>query len=158
MVITKIEKHKLEARVIALFNDGKSTHEIATVLNTELNGEDTISQSTVARFVKTIREDTRDATRQFIHDHIKKNVESDLETLDEIESYFVQIFRNKEKNPEYNYKIRADFGLKALRVIETKLRYALTDPAGGKDSHHPVDLDQFKNDLEDIKEQQSCDG
>jgi len=150
--INKIEKHNLQGRCLALFREGRTTAEIADILTQELAGVDTISQPSVSRWLKPIRDDERDETRKRIHDHIKQTVESDLEILDEVEGFMVQEFRN----PENSVLQRSDFGLKALRVVETKLKYALTDPTNTQDTLHPVDLESFRNDLEDLRQDREC--
>ena len=150
--INKIEKNNLQARCMVLFREGRTTAEIADILTQELAGADTISQPSVARWLKPIRDDERDETRKRIHDHIKQTVESDLEILDEVEGFMVQEFRN----PENSVLQRSDFGLKALRVVETKLKYALTDPTNTQDTLHPVDLESFRNDLEDLRQDREC--
>jgi len=150
--INKIEKNNLQGRCMDLFREGRTTAEIADILTQELAGVDTISQPSVSRWLKPIRDDERDETRKRIHDHIKQTVESDLEILDEVEGFMVQEFRN----PENSVLQRSDFGLKALRVVETKLKYALTDPTNTQDTLHPVDLESFRNDLEDLRQDREC--
>ena len=150
--VNKIEKNNLQGRCLALFREGRTTAEIADILTQELAGIDTISQPSVSRWLKPIRDDERDETRKRIHDHIKATVESDLDILDEVEGFMVQEFRN----PANTVLQRSDFGLKALRVVETKLKYALSDPTSTQDGLHPVDLDAFRNDLEDLRQTREC--
>lgn len=146
--VNKIEKYKLQSRCLALFREGRTTAEIAVALTADLNGQDRISQPSVARWLKPIREEERDETQRQVREYIKKTVESDLEILDEVQAFMVEEFRNDDCTT----RERSDFGLKALRVVETKLRFALTDPNSGESAIHPVDLDEFRNDLSEIKE------
>jgi len=156
---SKIEKHKLTERTLALAGEGRTTNEIAQVLTKELGGRDTVSQPTVARFLKGVRQERSEQTKQVVHDHIKATVPADLQALDEIEGFLLSHFRNRgidlvtgdEATLPNSLKTRIDCGMKAVKIIETKLRFAgiLDDP----DETVPdiPDLDEFRNDLETIK-------
>lgn len=149
---SKIEKYSLEARVSALaFNDGKNTREIAEILTDELAGKDTISQSAVSNYVKPLREESRAETRQTINQHIKEKLDSDLESVEEVQLFLLNEMRDTDSNPSVT--LRADLGVKAIRVIDTKMRWGLGDARGSRDGIDPVDLEEFKNEVEDLKKE-----
>lgn len=160
--LNKIEKYNLAERVLALAAEGKTTAQIADILTAELTGTDSISQPAVSRWLKSVREERSNQTKQIVHDHIKATVPKDLEALDEVEEFMLSVFRNTKKNPEtgknesagYELRTRADAGMKAVKIIETKLRFAgvLDDPERSGARVDPVDLEQFKNDLQELKE------
>ena len=159
--IPKIEQYNLGERVLTLVGEGKTTARIADILTTELAGTDTISQPAVSRWLKAAREERSNQTKQLVHDYIKAQVPKDLEALDEVEEFMLTVFRNSQKNPEtgedesanYELRTRADAGMKAVKIIETKLRFAgvLDDPERSGSRVDPVDLEQFKNDLQELK-------
>ncbi len=124
---SKIEKYALHARIAALMNDGKNDTDIAAILTEELSGRDTISQPTVSRYTKSLREEVRSTTRHKITEHLKECVETDLQILDEVQGFHVTEFRDKGNT----VLSRSDNGLKAVRVIEIKLKHALSDPTTG---------------------------
>jgi len=144
----KIEKHKLTQRVLALYEQKRTTAEIADILTEELGGADTISQATVSRFLKPYREEYKEQARDKVSRHINEKIENDLAAMDEVEAFFFGLFKDKD----VCIKERGDAGLKALKVIETKLRYALIDSSTGASTCHPVDLSAFRADLDELKE------
>jgi hypothetical protein len=164
--VNKIVQHNLEDRVLVLAGEGKSSALIAQIITAELNGADTISQPTVSRWLKTTREERSNQTKQIVHDHIKATVPEDLKALDEVEGFMLALFRNKgidEKTGEeikttHDLRTQIECGMKAVKIIETKLRFAgiLDDPEKSGSRVDPVDLEQFKNDLQDLKD--SVDG
>jgi hypothetical protein len=146
--INKIVKNNLEGRCIALMKAGHTTAEIAETLSAEMPEGKKISQPSVARFLKPIRQEEREETHRQVQEYLKKNVESELELLDEIEAFHIGEFRSEDNTA----RERSDYGLKAARIIETKIKFALTDPASGDSAVHPVDLDEFRNKLNEIGE------
>ena len=146
---SKIEKHGLEGRVEALhFREGKGIEEIATILTAELAGQDTIGKSSVGRYLKVRREEVKDQIKDGLNKHAKEHLESDLECIEEIQLFLMNEMRNgiTEENPNgHSIKDRAEFAIKAARVIDMKLARSLgTDPAAGGGAYDPVDLDEFK--------------
>ena len=148
MVENKIEKYNLTDRILALHEDRQTTARIAEIITQELDGADTISQATVARFLKPYRDEYKAQAHDKVTRHIEATIENDLQVMDEVEAFFYGIF----KDADINTKERGEAGLKAIKVVETKLRYALIDNETGSGRCDPVDLSQFRSDLEDIKE------
>lgn len=144
---SKIEKYHLEQLALDLFEKKLTGQEIAARLTAHLSGQDTISQPTVSRFLATVRREQKEQTKQLVHDHIQSNIVNDLEVVDEVERFLVETFRNKAESKN----TRADFGLKAVRVVEMKLKYALIDPDTGDGSEHPVDLSEFRCEVEAVR-------
>ena len=76
--------------------------------------------------------------KHIVQEHIKATVPLDLEALDEIEGFLLEVFRNKVFDPEtgeatigiYDLKDRQNAGMNAVKIVETKLRFAglLEDP------------------------------
>lgn len=56
--IAKIERYRLESRAIGLHNEGKTTGAIAKILTEELQGKDSISQTSVAAWLRTGKDPT----------------------------------------------------------------------------------------------------
>jgi len=147
MVENKIKKYNLGHRILALHEDRTTTAKIAEVVSQELDG-DTISQATVARFLKPYRDEFKAQARDKVTRHIDAKIDNDLEAMDEVQAWFYGIF----KNERINLKDRGDAGLKVIKVVETKLRYALIDNESGSGRCDPVDLSRWRSDLEDLKE------
>ncbi len=174
--VNKIEKYGLQERVLALTGEGKTTAVIADIITSELNQRDAISQPTVARWLKSVRQERSEQTRDIVQKHLEISLPADLDALEEIEKAVLGIFRNQalpagvpgeEINPEqpnpeqsadssssapFDLRTRLDAGMKVIKIIETKLRYAgiLENP----DAHDasPVDLDEFRRGLDEMKE------
>lgn len=147
----KIEKYRLEGRILALSGQGLTTHEVAEAVTRDLNEKainDKISAASIARFLRTVREERSAQTRELVREHIKATVPADLDALQEIESYFLTEFRNDDRD----LRTRGDCGMKVVRIIETKLKFAglLDDPEAGKSSLDPVDLDEFRTEVGDM--------
>lgn len=174
--INKIERHGVAPRVLALSGEGKTTHEISQILNEEAAGEYTISQPTVSRWLKGVRQERGEQTRQIVHDHLRATVPTDLESINQVQSWLIDQFRSldvvsvervsealgKPVDEEtfkalvsifpaapLDLRTKAEIGMKIVRVVDTKLRYAgvLEDPDSiGAGSPDPVDLDDFRMD------------
>ena len=161
--VNKIIQYGLEDRVLALSGEGKTTAVIAKIISDEL-AEDSISQPTVSRYLKAVRQERSEQTREIFSEHIKVTLPQDLKALEEIEGFMLSIFRNsktidpdtqEEKPGKYELPQRIDAAMKAVKVIETKLRYSgvLEGSGKGGENADPVDLTKFKNDLEDLKDE-----
>lgn len=153
MALSKIDKFNMGQAVLDLFAKGKNTYEIADAVSEMLkdqgifyyNGGDPIpervSQPTVARYLKEVRKERAEETRAVVHEHVKAHIPKDLEALEEIEGFFLSIFRNVLIDPEtkepmidaatgkimgagYDDKTRGAAAMQAKAVIETKLKYA----------------------------------
>ena len=192
--VKKIEKYRLEERTLSLSGQGKTTYDIAEILTQELEGQDAISQRTVARFLKEERQDRAEQTRAVVQDYIKGVVPKDLEALDEVEAWLQEVFRNHERNiariqarffaalekqkrwetarimelfeesckeidtADHDIRTRVNAGMNAVKIVDTKLRFAgiLENPeASGAGGVDPVDLEAFRNDLDDIRKEVS---
>ena len=183
----KIERYELQTRVMEL-SIGRSTHAVSEILTEELRAkglDDQISQPTVARFLKAIREARAEETKSQVQEHIKEHVPADLNALEEIETWLLNRFRGRVDLTDFitekvgltipkdkllsvpqirelaqemaaiidgDQKTRAEFGMKAARLIELKLKYAgiLENPdAGGTGKHvDPMDLDEYSKEIE----------
>jgi hypothetical protein len=183
----KIERYELQTRVMEL-SIGRSTHAVSEILTEELRAkglDDQISQPTVARFLKAIREARAEETKNQVQEHIKEHVPADLNALEEIETWLLNRFRGRVDLTDFitekvgltipkdkllsvpqirelaqemaaiidgDQKTRAEFGMKAARLIELKLKYAgiLENPeAGGSGKHvDPMDLDEYSKEIE----------
>jgi hypothetical protein len=159
--VNKIEKFNLSDRVLALSGQGKTTHEISDIITKEAEGKYRVSQPTVSRYLKSIRQERSEQTRQLVHEHIKEHVPHDLQALEDLEAEYLHIFNSKKEpsvesgeEPEkleyaFDLKERMSAGDRIVKIIETKLRYAgiLEDPEGaGHDAADPINLDDFRAD------------
>lgn len=150
----KITKYRLEARVLELSGVPRATtYTIAEQVTQELKDRgigDSVSQSTVSRFLSRVRKDRSEQTRSVVQEHIKEVVPKDLQALEEIEGWLLSIFRNQKevvkiraellKDEElkkllsaiegggepgsYDLKVRGSAAMMALKVIELKLKYS----------------------------------
>ena len=158
---SKIEKYNLEGRCEVLaFDQGKTVDEIAAILTSELDGRDAITKSSVARYLQPRRNQLRDDIQERLNEHAKEKLETDLECLEEIQLFFIQGMRNaipaaEDKYFDLDIKERAEMGMKAARVIDMKLARSLGDPTGGSSGIDPVDLDEFRNDLDKVTKEAS---
>lgn len=164
--VSKIGKYNLQDRTLALAAEGKSTDAIAKILTEELEGKDSISQTSVAAWLKKIRQERSEETRHVVREYIKNTVPKDMEALNEIEAWLLDIFRNQKsvKDPEtgkvtcsdlptkdiHDLPTRSAAGMKAVKIIETKLRFAglLENPDIPGSGFDPVDLEGFRKDVQ----------
>ena len=136
--INKIDKYELGELVLKLSGENKTAEEIAGLITVKLAGLDSISQPSISRWLKNVRLERSEQTKHIVQEHIKATVPKDLEALDEIEQFLLEVFRNRVLDPEtelpkdgtYDLKDRQTAGMNALKIIETKLRFAglLEDP------------------------------
>jgi len=139
---SKIVRYGLEARCAAMaFGEKPATvEEIAAALTEELKGADTISKSAVAAYLKPLRSQVREDTRDRITQHIKDQLDSDLECVEEVQLFLMNVMRDKNRKPA----LRVDAGVKAVKVIDVKLARALGEAPTGEDSFDPVDLSKYQ--------------
>lgn len=182
----KIERYEIGARVLELYV-GRSTDQVSQLITEELKAkgiDDQISQPTVARYIKAVRESRAEETRSQVQEHIKEHVPADLNALEEIEAWLIERFRGRVDLTHYvtenllpmakdkltsvpqirelaqemasiidgDHKTRAEYGMKAARLIELKLKYAgiLENPdAAGLGKHaDPMDLEEYSKEME----------
>jgi hypothetical protein len=92
----KIKKYELEQDVLAI--RGKTHIEIAKALTELLKGrgiEDSISQPTVSRYLKSVDEERKSASKAVLNEYINITLPADLKILDELSGFYLTIFRNK---------------------------------------------------------------
>ena len=138
---TKIEKYHLEDRCLELSTaPGMTGVRIAQVLTEGLGGKDTITQSTVCRWLKSVREERADETREVYREFIKGRLPNDLDQIEEVQTFFLHIHRNKTFDPEKEEFIDADFtraergeaGKAVVKIILDKLKLAGVEPPPDK--------------------------
>ena len=113
----KIEQMGMGPEILDLHGQGKSTAAIAAYLN-EKHGPGTTSQRSVARWLQEVRNERRSETKAVVHDYIKKTVPADLEALDAVEAFFLDVFRNMDHNQDW---IRSEFA----RMLEEETESCL---------------------------------
>lgn len=174
--LNKIERYNLVDRILALSGQGKNTYEIATILIEEAEGKYSISQPTVARFLKGVRKDRSEQTRQIVQDYIKATVPADLDSINEVQVWLISQFRSIESmtkeavsealgkpisekmfnklreifpSDPLDLRTKAEIGMKIIRIVDVKLKYAgILEPTGasGTTATDPIDLDEFRMD------------
>lgn len=175
--ISMIDRFNLGERVLTLAGQGESTMSIARTMTKE--GPVSLSQSTVSRWLKKTRQERSEQTRAVVQEAIKEQVPADMKALNEVELWLLAQFRGEvavevKSLIETDAKVaaiveaikadtgrRAEFGLKAVRIIEVKLRYAgiLENPLeGGGAGLHPSDLDEIRKTLDEIRTAGSANG
>lgn len=176
----KIEKYQLQDRTLELSARPGLTHtQIAEILTTELAGRASVSQATVSRWLKAVRQERGEQTRQVVQDHIQATVPADLQALEEVEGWLLGIFRDQtellkirdtsmlgdrdlerlaaavqaSEGDGFDLSDRANAAMKAVKIIELKLRFAgiLEDPHKTGSTADPVNLDDYRIPATDAK-------
>jgi hypothetical protein len=145
----KILQYNLGKRVFELKEQGCPQDEIAAVLTRELQEgrgiDDTISQSTVQRFLKKTSDEESGEARTYVQKYTNASVPWDLEIIEEVQSFLLNIKRNLKEDPEDDTKlIPADIELRnrvyaatnLARVTFDKLKNlgALKPPGGASET------------------------
>jgi len=160
----KIEKLNLCDRVLALKGQGKSDREVSRILNEEAAGEYIVSPATVSRWVKKVRVERAEKTREVYDKHIEATLPNDLLSLEELQQQFRAIAMPDKVEAEigqegavqrHEFRDRLAAADRVIKIIDTKLKYAglLEDPeAAGLSPSDPVDLNQFRKEMQEGKE------
>lgn len=123
-----IVQYKKEARVISLWEQGRTTQEIADILSSELPPEvGGINQSSVSRWLKPFREMTREAANEAFQNRVRKKITTDMEGVESIQQFLFSEFADEHKG----IKDRRDFGLDYVRVTLDKIKIAMGSGQGG---------------------------
>jgi hypothetical protein len=151
-----IKSFNLEDRILALSAQGMSSREIAArITKNDLVGKGSVSQPTVARFLKTVRKERGITARTIVDDYLKTSIPKDLELLDEVVKFHLTIFRGnvtilekkgeKVEAAEIGIKERITASRDIHAILQTKMRFIGVDgDSGGTDLGDPVDLDKYK--------------
>ena len=149
---TKIEKYHLEDKCLDLSaSPGMTGVKIAQVLTEQLGGKDTITQSTVCRWLKSVRDERADETREVYREFIKGRLPNDLDQIEEVQEFFLNIHRNLTFDAEKKHFISADFsraergeaGKSVVKIILDKLKLAGVEP--------PPDKPRYDTDDESLR-------
>lgn len=142
-VQNKIEQYNLQDRVLELKGQGSTQVEIGEIVTQELKErgiDDGITQSTVQRFLKRAKDERSEEAGQIVRDYTRGSVPRDLEIIEEVQSFLLNIKRNLKKDPESGKLVDAGIELRnqvyaavsLARVTFDKLRNlgALKAPRG----------------------------
>lgn len=100
---SKITRMGLQKRVEELIASGVTTSvAIANVLTSE--GKK-VSQPTVSRYLKEIKDTRLQETQKIVQDHVQKTVPADLDALEEMESQCLEWAR--EENGDFSHRLAA---------------------------------------------------
>lgn len=164
---TKIRKYNLEERILEL-SVGRTTTQVAQALTSELQAKgipETISQTAVSRYLRKVWASRAEETRNIVQEHIKTYVPKDMTAIEEIETWLLERFRGRVDLAalagtvakevaaiiEADHGKRAEYGMKAARLIELKLKYAgiLENPEAPNRGipGDPVDLTEFRSEI-----------
>jgi len=148
----KIEQYNLGKRVFELKEQGSPQDEIATILSRELRKgrgiDDTISQSTVQRFLKRATDKESGEARQYVYNYTNATVPKDLEIIEEVQGFLLNIKRNEKKDPKTGEMVDAGIELRnrvyaavsLARVTFDKLKnLGALKPPGDKDETEDED-------------------
>jgi hypothetical protein len=131
----KITKYDLGEKALEL-SASCTTMEIARLLTEHLQHKgvtDSISQPTVARFIKAHRDERASRTKALVESYVQGTTPKDLERCDQIIERHFQVFKNLEPDPEipgavreagYSWEQQSSAAMKVVRVIETKLKWS----------------------------------
>ncbi len=101
MAQSKIEKWGLQKRIDELIEAGTHT---SAALSAALKLEHfDVSQPTLSRYLKALRESRLEETQKIVQDHIKKTVPADLDALQSMEGQCLDWA--KEDNPAFSHRI-----------------------------------------------------
>ena len=158
--VDKIKKYQLEDRILAL-SVGHTTQEIATIVTDELNGQDSISQPTVARFIKKTREEREEVARPIINKHLADHLTTDLEILEELKRDNLAVYRGHvqgvvmpEGGLKFGWKERMDAHDRLHDLLKTTFKFiGVGDDTTGKLGAHPVDIEQFRKDEKNTEQE-----
>lgn len=121
---SKVKRYRLDTLAIELFNRGLTEAEIADSLTAELAQqgiEDQISQPTVNRFLKPIRDEDKIQTQKKIRKAVNDRIDSDIELVDEA----VRFHAGCARDEELKIRERSDMYMKATRIIFDKVKVAM---------------------------------
>lgn len=113
----KIVRLRLEQKVLNLFEEGKTDEQIAEVLSKELEGEETISQPTVSRWLKPIRQLRKQLSANIVFEHINEGLLNDAAKLSKIETQMLNDALPQEGNDP---RARAEIGERLIKLIFKK--------------------------------------
>lgn len=137
----KIEKYELQQEALSLSGSAGVTHEkIAEELTKLLDGQDSISQSTVTRFLQSVRESRAEQAKVVFQNYYKESQPKDLQQLEEVQAFFFNIFRGNpfdKDHPEaapflgengeplkFDLAMQSDAALKLVDIIYKKGKMA----------------------------------
>jgi len=120
-----IVQYKKEARVLALWEQGKTTTQIAQILADELPpAVGGINQSSVSRWLRPYREMTRDAAGEAFQTRVRKKFDTDMEGVEQVQQFLFDEFSDEDKG----IGDRRGFGLDFVRVTLDKIKIAMGQP------------------------------
>ena len=150
---TKIEKYHFEDRCLELSTaPGMTGVKIAQVLTEELKGKDTITQSSVCRWLKSVREERADETREVYREFVKGRLPGDLEQIEEVQEFFLNIHRNLTVDAVKNLvpagftrAERGEAGKAVVKIIIDKLKLAGVEPPPDKPGNYMDDDESLRS-------------
>lgn len=123
MAETKIEKLGLQGRIEELIASGVTTSlGISNALKAD--GQN-VSQPSVSRYLKAVRDERKEATGDIVRNHIQKTVPADLDALEEMEAQCLTWAR--ESNETFAHRLAAEHIIKAMPQWRNLIRG--TEPA-----------------------------
>ena len=159
---SKITQYQLEARVLALRVSGASHEEIAATVTRELRSEkkieDTISRSSVTRWLDKTDADRRQALGAIQDEYVREHAVSDLEKLNELIDYHYRLWKGDLEDLFYFGKalgskempitlaIQTSAGRQLHELLKTSFRFmGVAGGPLGDEADDPVDLDRYKS-------------
>ena len=148
-----IERMGLGEECVRLFEDGYKYPQIAEALVQKYPEKlpDGISVATICRFLKDVRREKRERTSCIVEDFLGRNLPTDIECLNEIQVFFMQIMRDGAQA----IPTRGNAGREASRIIDIKLKYSISnDKLGSEDIDDLItrELERLKQFKEEVKE------
>jgi predicted transcriptional regulator len=133
---SKIEKYGFQDEVLKLSRQpGMTGEKIGELLTARLDKRDTISQSTVSRYLTKVRKERQEQTAEILQEHLKEHIPADLAQIEEVQTLYYTIFRNQQnldkpaivdaegKAECFDLKTRCEAGLKLTDIIFRKLKH-----------------------------------
>ena len=122
---SKVKRYGLETLAIEMMGQGVTEVEIAEALTGELarrGVSDSVSQATVNRFLKPIRDADRIETQKKIRKAVNDRIDSDIELVDEAIAFHAGEAR---ADGTHTPKVRSDFYVRATKIIFEKVKAAM---------------------------------
>jgi hypothetical protein len=139
---SKIVQHGLTDLLVTLYFDkGKNQEECARVLTerlTEQGIKDSVTQTTVSRWLKEEKARREAAVREVYVKHAEETLPSDLEAINELKDWYLETFRSEDSA----YKRRREAASDLMRLIDTRLRIALACDPGDKTAVRQLNIIQ----------------
>jgi len=161
-----IGQYHLEERILTLSLNGRTQTQISEEVSAELPDDVTVSQSTISRYLKTVKEQRAAQTDAVIGEYVDRELPGDLKILGDIKKQYLEFqakilavaqgaVKDISKDPFLTYDLRTLFAVndRLRELVKDTLKILGVDADGdGESRFDPVDLSKYEKDLDKLKE------